>query len=686
MYNIIASANRYSFLTLFYYETQPCGKISPSGRFFCDFMSIDQSVSPPLAAALPHIPTSPGVYLFKDAKGEVLYVGKAINLKNRVSSYLRDQPGPRTAILVQRLRQVDFLVTASEREALILERNLIKEHRPRYNINLRDDKNFLCLRLDLNEPVPRLALVRRFAPDGARYFGPYTSGAAVRELVKFMKKAFRLRSCRDKGVPKRSRPCLHYQIGQCLGPCCGLVTLEEYRRAAQEAVLFLQGKGKQLRQTLLAQMQQAAAELRFEEAAILRDRLDLLARAQAQQVSQTPTFKDQDVVGLARDGEGALVLVLVVRGGRVTGSFPYYFAQAHDDDADLLGAFLRQYYIPPRLVPEEIVLPQTLPGQEAFLELLAEQRGGPVQMINPRQGARRHLLKMAADNAQAALQRQLSVGPLPDPLAELAERLRLPDRPRRLACLDISNLQGQQAVGAMAVFRDGEPEKAAYRRFRIQGLEGPNDPAMLAEVIHRQFGKPGAELPDLLVVDGGLGQVAAASAALRELGLSERLPIIGLAKAGVLTGGRAVRDRLYLPGRKNPLFLPANSPALLLLMRLRDEAHRTAVGFHRQKAREAALDSVLNHIPGLGPKRRRQLFRHFPDFTALKQASGPEICQKAGIPRPVAERLLEVLQTKSETPPEQPLIVATGEAPAQEPGKNEKSEAGPGPALEKVGG
>lgn len=627
-------------------------------------MNNDKSISPPLTAALPHIPTSPGVYLFKDAKGEVLYVGKAVNLKNRVASYLRDQPGPRTAILVQRLRQVDFLVTASEREALILERNLIKEHRPRYNINLRDDKNFLCLRLDLNEPVPRLALVRRFAPDGARYFGPYTSGAAVRELVKFMKKAFRLRSCRDRGVPKRSRPCLHYQIGQCLAPCCGLVSLEEYHRAAQEAVWFLQGKGKQLRQTLTMQMHQAAAALRFEEAALLRDRLALLDRAQAQQVSQTPTFKDQDVFGLARAGEGGLVLVLVVRGGRVTGSFPYYFAQAHDDDADLLEAFLKQYYHPPRFVPEEIVLPQALSGQEAFLALLAEQRGGPVQMISPRQGARRHLLKMAADNAQAALQRQLSLGPRQDPLGELEERLHLPGPPRRLACLDISNLQGQQAVGSLAVFRDGEPDKAAYRRFRIQNVEGPNDPAMLAEVIRRHFGKAGAELPDLLVVDGGLGQVAAASAALQELGLSQRLPVIGLAKAGVLTGGQAVPDRLYLPGRKNPLFLPANSPGLLLLMRLRDEAHRVAIGFHRRKAREAALDSVLNHIPGLGPKRRSQLFRHFPDFTALQQASPPEICQKTGIPRAVAERLLEALQKTpaTRTGPTTPLTTVEAAA------------------------
>jgi excinuclease ABC subunit C len=619
-------------------------------------MNQNQVVSPALAAAVPHLPTCPGVYLFKDGRGEVLYVGKAVNLKNRVSSYLRDQLGPRTAILVQRLSQVDFLVTATEREALILERNLIKEHRPRYNINLRDDKNFLCLRLDLQEPLPRLTLVRRFAPDGARYFGPYTSGAAVRELVRFMKRAFRLRSCRDRGLPKRSRPCLNYQIGQCLAPCCGLVSLEEYRQAAQEAVLFLQGKGKQLRQELTAQMEQAAAELRFEEAAVLRDRLALLDRALARQVTQTPTFKDQDVLGLAREGEGALILLLVVRGGRVTDSLSYFFAEADDRDDDLLEAFLSQYYSPPRFVPDEILLPKALTGQEALVELLAEQKGAPVRLLTPHQGPRQQLLKMAAENAKAALQRQLSLGGQQDPAMELQQRLQLPAPPRRLACLDISNLQGQQAVGSLVVFQDGKPDKAAYRRFLIKDTAGPNDPAMLAEVIRRAFSKPEAVYPDLLVVDGGRSQVAAAQAALKDLGLAATVPLIGLAKAGTLSSGRTVRDRLYLPGRKNPLFLANNSSGLFLLMRLRDEAHRVAVGFHRQKSRQAALQSTLHQISGLGPKRRRALLRHFADLEAIQQASVADLCQQAGLPRPVAERLLATLRGEASETPDSPTL------------------------------
>ncbi|MBM4288116.1 MAG: excinuclease ABC subunit UvrC [Deltaproteobacteria bacterium] len=607
-------------------------------------------LSPALAQALPHIPGSTGVYLFKDARGAVLYVGKAVNLKNRLGSYLRDQVGTRTAVLLERLTQVDFLVTATEREALILERNLIKEHRPRYNINLRDDKNFLCLRLDVRDPAPRLALVRRFAPDGARYFGPYTSGTAVRELLKFMKRVFRLRSCRDRGIPKRTRPCLNYQLGQCLGPCCGLVSLEDYRQAAREALLFLQGQGKKLRDELAAKMHQAAAAWRFEEAAGLRDRLALLDRTLAQQVTHTPNFRDQDALGLAREGDAAMIVVLLVRGGRVTGSLPYFFSQAGDLDPDLLEAFLKQYYCPDRFVPDKILSPQQLPDQKAFLELLAEQKGAPVQLLFPRQGPRRQLLSLAAENASAALKRQLSLGPQTDPAEELLERLNLPTPPRRLACLDISTLQGDHAVGAMAVFWDGQPDKSAYRRFQIKEVEGQNDPAMLAEIIRRQFGAPEASLPDLLVIDGGMGQVMVAQKTVEELGLAGKLPIIGLAKAGTLASGQQVRDRLYLPGRKNPLFLPANSPGLLLLMRLRDEAHRFAISYHRKKSRKLALQSILQQVPGLGPKRRRLLLTHFGDLDALRRSTLKELLTVPGLPRSVAEKLLSVLHETQPMP------------------------------------
>lgn len=602
------------------------------------------SLCPALAELLPVVPAQAGVYLFKDSRGEVLYVGKAVNLKNRLASYLRETGSPRIAALLQRVAQVEFLVTNTEREALILERNLIREHRPRYNVNLRDDKNFLCLRLDLQEPAPRLTLVRRFAADGARYFGPYPSSAAVRELVKFMKRTFRLRSCKDRGVPKRSRPCLYYQIGQCLAPCCGLVSLEEYRQTAREAVLFLQGQGKQLRQELTRRMQEAAADLRFEEAARLRDRLALLERTLAQQVVQLPTLENTDVIGLAREEAAAAVVVLLVRGGQVTGSLPFFFPEVWQSDADFLAAFLKQFYQGEQLVPPLILVPQALPEMTAWLELLQENRDYRIRLLTPRQGPRQKLLALAAENARRVLEKELALGPRPDPALDLQAHLQLPRPPRRLACLDISNLQDKAAVGALVVFQDGQPDKAGYRRFNLAEIAGPNDPAMLAAVVRRQFAEPETPLPELLVVDGGPGQLAAVSRALADLGLQEQLPVVALAKATVLRTGETIRDRLYLPGRKNPKFLPPSSPGWLLLLRLRDEAHRFALAYHRRCSRRQALQSVLTQVPGLGPKRRRLLLQHFPDLTSLAQADPAELQRIARLPAKVATAVVELLR------------------------------------------
>lgn len=629
-----------------------------------------ETICPALAETLAVVPTQSGVYLFKDSRGEVLYVGKAVNLKNRLASYLREPGGPKTAALLQKVAQVDFLVTATEREALILERNLIREHRPRYNINLRDDKNFLCLRLDLQEPVPRLSLVRRFAADGARYFGPYTSSAAVRELVRFMKRTFRLRSCKDRGVPKRSRPCLHYQIGQCLAPCCGLISLEDYRRAAREALLFLQGQGKQLRRELAQRMKEAAAAWRFEEAAQLRDRLALLERALAHQVVQLPTLADVDVIGLAQEDNAAALVVLLVRGGQVTGSLPYFFPEVWQGEADLLAAFLKQFYQGERFIPEAILLPVTPTEITAWLALLQEDRNRKIRLLTPRQGAKKKLLELAADNARAVLRKELSYGPRLDPAADLQAHLQLPRPPRRLACLDISNLQGQAPVGSLVVFQDGQPEKRSYRRFNIKEVSGPNDPAMLAEVVRRQFASPVEDLPDLLVIDGGPGQLAAVSKALEEVGLAARLPVVALAKATVLSGGRKVRDRLFLPGRKNPKFLPVSAPGWLLLLRLRDEAHRFAVAGHRRRSRQQMLQSILAQVPGLGPKRRRLLWEHFPDLSALAQATLEDLHRVPGLPAKVAANLIAVLQNPNNfgpqsAPPSGQSDAAGADSPAE---------------------
>lgn len=626
---------------------------------------------PVLAALLPQVPRTPGVYLFKDAGGRVLYVGKAANLRHRLGSYLKapEQHDPKTALMLKKIREVQYLLTATEREALILERNLIKEHRPRYNIELKDDKNFLCLRLDLKEDFPALRFVRRFAPDGALYFGPYAQAAQARETVRLMKQVFGLRTCKGSRLVPRSRPCLNAQVGRCLGPCAGLVSREDYRRAVLQAVQFLKGRGRSLLAGLKREMEAAAQALEFEKAARLRDRIEAVRQTLERQGMARPHFKDQDVLGVAREGHRGLILVLLVRQGLVVGSQEYYFPDLLPG-LDLLEDFLKQYYREGRPLPDEILLPQDVPDRRLLAQVLSEQRGRPVKLLvvpgtgvlspspalSPPAGPgdfgpsaaaaeNRRLAALAQDNAVAALKRRLQ-GPLPpDALADLQERLGLPAPPRRLACLDISTLQGAQPVGALVTFADGAPDKKGYRRFRIREVAGQDDYAMLAEVVRRHFGKEEADLPDLLVVDGGKGQLQAVLSALAEVG-RRNLPVVALAKEGTAADGTTVRDRLFLPGRKNPKFLPADSPGWLLLLRLRDEAHRFAISHHRRRARRELLASHLTQVPGIGPARRRILLSRFASLAELQAAGVAELAALPGFTRPVAERLHAWLQGK----------------------------------------
>lgn len=625
---------------------------------------------PVLAALLPQVPRKPGVYLFKDASGRVLYVGKAASLRHRLGSYLKapEQHDPKTALMLKKIREVQYLLTATEREALILERNLIKEHRPRYNIELKDDKNFLCLRLDLGEDFPALRFVRRFAPDGALYFGPYAHAAQARETVRLMRQVFGLRTCKGSRLVPRSRPCLNAQVGRCLGPCAGLVSREDYRRAVLQAVQFLKGRGRSLLAALKREMEAAAEALEFEKAARLRDRIAAVRQTLERQGMARPHFKDQDVLGVAQDAGRGLILVLLVRQGLVVGSQEYYFPDLLPG-LDLLEDFLKQYYREGRPLPDEILLPRDIPDRRLLAQVLSEQRGRPVRLVvggvtapapspapapapasaalpsAPAAGDHRRLLALAQENALAALERRLK-GPLPpDALADLQERLGLPAPPRKLACLDISTLQGAQPVGALVTFTDGAPDKKGYRRFRIREVAGQDDFAMLAEVVRRHFGKEEADLPDLLVVDGGKGQLQAVLAALGEVGRRD-LPVVALAKEGTAADGQPVRDRLFLPGRKNPKFLPPDSPGWLLLLRLRDEAHRFAITHHRRRARRELLDSHLTQIPGIGPARRRILLSRFASLAELQAAGVAELAALPGFTRPVAERLHAWLQEK----------------------------------------
>ena len=607
-----------------------------------DSLEKTPSSYPALSAAVAQAPGACGVYCFKDGQGRVLYAGKAVNLKNRLNSYLkgRDKHHPKTLLMLKQARQVDFLLTTTEREALILERNLIKEHRPRFNVTLRDDKNFLCLRLDLKEDFPALRFVRRFSNDGALYFGPYASASMARETLKLMKRAFGVRTCKERRLQTRSRPCLEFQVDQCLGPCAGLVSREEYRGAAAEAALFLQGRSGNLIKNLKSRMDQAAAELSFERAALLRDQITAVKATLERQDMARPHLKDQDVLALAEEPGSALVLVLMVRSGMVTGSREYYFPEPPPAD-DLLQAFAKQFYAEGRPLPDEILLPRDLADRRVLTEVLSDQKGAPVRFLTAGRGERGRLLALAGDNARAALERRRQAMPAGDALADLQTRLDLPHPPRRLECVDISTLQGSQPVGALVAFTDGAPDKSGYRRFRIREVRGQDDYAMLREVVRRHYGKEGQKPPDLLVVDGGRGQLAVVLETLKDLELPP-FPVVGLAKAS-LRGERPVRDRLFLPGRKNPRFLPDNSPGWLLLLRLRDEAHRFAITYHRRRARKEMLASSLSEAPGIGPTRLKRLFQHYPDLTALKAATVEELAALPGFTRAAAQSLKEWL-------------------------------------------
>jgi excinuclease ABC subunit C len=597
---------------------------------------------PALAAAMPRIPKGSGVYLFRDAGGRVLYVGKAVNLKHRLASYLKTptKHDPKTALMLKKMAQVDVILTGTGREALILERNLIKEHRPRYNVMLRDDKNYLCLRIDLRQKFPALRFVRRFHPDGALYFGPYASAGMARETLKVMKQAFGVRTCKERRLAARSRPCLEYQLAQCLGPCADLVTEAAYRQAVQETVTFLKGRGGNLVKRLKAQMAKAAADLDFERAAVFRDRIQAITQTLERQDMARPTFRDQDVLGLAEKDGAALIAVLLVRAGLVTGSREYFFPEP-PANGDLLGAFLKQYYTEGRPLPQEILLPQDVPDRRLLEVLFGEEKGAAVQLLVAPGGKKARLLSMAAENARAALKRRRQAPEPADALRDLQARLKLPQMPARLECLDISTLQGDQSVGALVAFSDGVPDKSRYRRFKIRGVVGQDDYAMLRELVGRHYGKEGQELPDLLVVDGGRGQLTVVTQTLKEIGLT-KIPVVGLAKATV-QAGRPVRDRLFLPGRKNPLLPPANAPGWLLLLKLRDEAHRFAISYHRRRARKELLASALDQAPGIGPVRRRRLLEHFPNLEAIKAAPVAELAALPGFNQKVAASLKEWL-------------------------------------------
>jgi excinuclease ABC subunit C len=599
------------------------------------------------------LPASPGVYLFRGERGRVLYVGKAQNLRSRVRSYFHAGGDGRAHVplLVERTRDVDVVVTPGVKDALLLENELIKRHRPPFNVRLRDDKQYLALRLDPREAWPRLTQVRRFQRDGAWYFGPYTSSQAMREAISNLRRIFPLRSCADpvfRDYRRRGRPCIEFEMRRCLAPCCDRVDTATYAELVEGTALFLRGRSQQLVAALGRRMAAAAAAERFEEAARLRDRISAVEETVASQQIVGDRPIDRDVFGVARRGGEVEVQVLHVREGRVIGAEAHAFSDVRLDPGEVVSSFLGQYYAPDeRALPAEVLTPEPVDDDGALAALLAERSPRRVRLRAPRRGRLRDLVAMAGRNAELALERRLAARESLDAaLEELRERLGLARVPRRIECYDVSTLHGVLTVGSRVAFEDGRPCKADYRRYRLRGAGGGDDYAALREVLTRRLARVASEpLPDLLMVDGGKGQLAVAVAALGDAGLA--VDALGIAKeredapAGprVRRSGGLKAERVFLPGRKDPVLLSPSSRGLLLLQRVRDESHRFAIEYQRHLRSRRGLLSILEELPGIGPRKRRALLRELGSLRAVREASAERLAAIPGISAGDAETI-----------------------------------------------
>jgi excinuclease ABC subunit C len=597
-----------------------------------------------LESRISSAPRAPGVYLMKDSSGRILYVGKAKDLRSRIRAYFGGTDSrAMISFLVSRISDLEFIVTETEKEALLLENNLIKEHRPRYNVYFRDDKAYFNIRVDLNEPFPRFQMVRRPRKDGAKYFGPYPSSASARETLQFLQTLFPLRTCRNGELSGRTRPCLEYQIRRCLAPCVGRVHPEEYLRLVRDGIAFLDGRGKRLLGELKARMMKAAQELNFEEAALLRDRIAAIERTLEKQHMVSRTARDQDIFGLYREGALIQVCVLLIRSGKILGSQPLPMLKFEGETKDMLSSLLMQYYDSTAEIPREILIPDLFEDQELMREYLEEKRGRALSLLAPRRGRNLELLRMAGQNAEHRLKMERKS--LEDPaesLSLMADKLQLRRFPKRIEAFDISNIGGRLAVASMVTFLEGRPWKSGYRRIRIRTVEGADDYAMMYEALKRRYSK-GENLPDLIVVDGGKGQLAVALSVLKDLSLPG-LDVIGLAKerAEDLPPGGGVNrseDRVYLPHRKEALYLSRWPSTLFLLQRIRDEAHRFAVSYHRRLRTKRDFLSLLDEIPGVGEVRKKALLLSFGDLQTIREASVDELVAVKGIGRDLAEKI-----------------------------------------------
>lgn len=589
------------------------------------------------------LPENPGVYIMKDAAGKIIYVGKAVVLKNRVRQYFQSSRNhtPKVRAMVAKVADFEFIMTASEVEALILECNLIKKHRPRYNISLKDDKSYPYIKVTVQEEFPRVFLTRRVVKDGARYFGPYTNVTAVHESLRLLRRLFPLRTCRTL----QDRPCLEYHIKRCLAPCVGKISKEDYAVFIRAVLLFLEGRTEDVEKELTFRMKRAAEAYHFEIAARLRDQLAAVKKIAEKQNIVTGAG-DQDAIGLARSALGACVQVFFIRSGKMVGR-EHFLLQGDEDESDaaLLTAFLQQYYHQAAFLPHEVLLPCDVEETPLLEAWLSERKQARVHLVVPQRGTKHDLVAMAAGNAEKFLadeetRRAQTDAQTTGAVEELGHLLGLKKAPNRMECFDISHIQGAETVASMVVFEGGRPKKSDYRRFKIRSTEGkPDDFLSMREVTQRRYGDlPEEELPDLIVIDGGKGQLSSALEIIRGAGHAD-VPVVGLAKQFEL---------VFREGESDPVVLPRHSQALYLIERIRDEAHRFAITYHRKLRGKRNLVSILDHIVGIGPARRKALWSAFGSLAKIKGASVEELAAVSGMNRPAAEAVYHFFAAQRE--------------------------------------
>ena len=620
---------------------------------------------PDFTERLRATPTRPGVYLMRGAAGEVLYVGKAASLRNRVRSYFASPRSlaPKIRALVNRVADFDFIVTESEQEALILESNLIKRHRPQYNARLKDDKSYPFIKIDISEDFPQVYITRKVAKDGSRYFGPFASAGSVRRTLALLKKLFPYRSCTKTITGTDPRPCLDYYIHRCAGPCIGAVDRARYHEIIDQVILFLEGKTDRVVSSIAGRMDEAAETLEFERAAILRDQLRAIESVHEGQKVLHLTSENMDVIAVAAGPREAWVEVFFIRQGRLIGRDHFVMAGTQDEEpARIVTAFVKQFYGANPYVPPRILVQHPLDDAPAIHEWLRGKRDGPVQIHVPQRGEKRRLVQMVAENAAQGVEqlkaRQSEESNLDIAMAEVQEALNLPRLPSRIECYDISNIQGTNAVGSMVVFEDAKSKSSHYRRFKIKSVDGIDDYAMMREMLTRRFRRLGrtAEngssggagsgpptgsangsswgiIPDMVLIDGGKGHLGAALQVFLELGI-DFVPLAAIAKEN---------EEIFVPQTPEPIILPRSSQGLFLLQRCRDEAHRFAITFHRERRSKKSVSSVLDDIQGVGPKRRKMLLRRFGSVKGIREAELDTLASVPGMTLSLARRIKEYL-------------------------------------------